>query len=101
MPSCKITVLKTSFNQELANEYEKPDIGPCTFFSEGQEFIVDKLVHYPENFGCSWAWNNIYTYFTQIMDGKEFTWMKESNTVIASCTDPVRSVMFKLERIEE
>lgn len=40
-PTCKITVLKTLYHEDLAEAYRRPDVpkGPCPFFSEGQEFI--------------------------------------------------------------
>jgi len=34
MPACRITVLKTMLDQDLAEEYRRPDMGisPCTYF---------------------------------------------------------------------
>ena len=45
MAPCKITVLKTYFDRDLAEEYRRPDIhsGPCEHYSEGQEFLVRYL----------------------------------------------------------
>ena len=42
-PTCKITVLKTLYHQDLADEYRRPDIhqGPCPFFKSGDEFTVN------------------------------------------------------------
>ena len=44
-PTVKLTVLKTMYNPEFAEAYRRPDVpkGPCPFFQEGQEFIVEYL----------------------------------------------------------
>ena len=44
-PTCKITVLKTLYHEDLAEEYRHPylDNGPCKFFNVGDEFIVKYL----------------------------------------------------------
>jgi hypothetical protein len=41
----KITVLKTTYDKDLAEQYRRADIpsGPCKFFTEGQEFIVELI----------------------------------------------------------
>ena len=102
MPACRITVLKTMLNQDLAEEYRRPDmaLGPCPFFTEGQEFQVDEIGEKPEDFGCGWAWNDINKIVLALMAGGDFgQWMKFENTYIACCTDGIKPVVFKLERI--
>ncbi len=104
MPTCKITVLKTMFNQDLAEEYRRPDIhdGPCPYYSEGQEFIVKHLGERPEDFFCDWAWNDIHKIFMALMTNGDFSpWMKDGNRFIACCTDGIKPVVFKLERIDD
>lgn len=102
MPKCKITVEKMMFHPELAKEYEVPDLYElCPHFEEGQTFEVDTLTGLPEGFGCSWAWTNIHPYFVHLMLGGTFSWSKDEGSTIACCSDPVRPVVFKLERIED
>lgn len=39
---CKITVLKKECYKELQREYlVDPQSGPCPFFHEGQQFLID------------------------------------------------------------
>jgi uncharacterized repeat protein (TIGR04076 family) len=103
MPTCKITVLKKMFNQDLADEYRRPDIhrGPCPYFTEGQEFVVEYLGERPEAFFCDWAWNDIQKILFAMMVGGDFgSWMKDGNTFITCCTDGIKPVVFKLERTD-
>ena len=41
MKQVKITVLKTSFEKDLAERYAMPGLGPCTAMKEGQVFVTD------------------------------------------------------------
>ena len=100
MPKIKITVLKRTFNQELADAYCKQDTEPCPGFADGQEFIVDGLTK-PEGF-CDWAWNDIHKCYMTLMFGGNFSnWMKADNNIIACCTDGIRPVIFNLERLDD
>ena len=38
MKRCKLTVLKTTLQEELAEEYGVPGLGPCPLMQEGQVF---------------------------------------------------------------
>ena len=42
-PTCQITVLKTLYHPDLAEEYRRPDAhqGPCPFFEVGDQFSVE------------------------------------------------------------
>ena len=103
MAKIKITVLRKMFNQDFANEYCKDDTGPCELFAEGQEFIYDPFGDgkKPENF-CDHAWVDIYTLvFTLSSNGSFPTWMKKENSAIGCCTDGIRPVVFKIERIDD
>ena len=54
----------------------------------------------PENF-CDWAWHDIYKIvITLVSKGNFDIWMKEKGTAISCCTDGIRPVVFKLERID-
>lgn len=100
---CKITVLKTNLDKELANEYCINEVTTCPLFNEGQEFIAE--FEKPEGF-CDWAWNDIYRFVAVLLAGGNFSkgnfngWMKDDKTMIACCTDAIRPVTFKIERME-
>jgi uncharacterized repeat protein (TIGR04076 family) len=102
MPVCKITVLSKLYNAELADTYRRQDIhqGPCPYYTVGQEFIIENLGDRPADFFCDWAWNDLYKFVLVLMIGGDFSpWMKDSNTFIACCTDGIKPVIFKLERL--
>ena len=103
MAKCKITVLRRMFNEDLANEYCQEEAAPCPVFNEGQEFIYDHQGegNKPGNF-CEWAWNDIYkTVITLASKGTFGYWMKDDKSIIQCCTDGIRPVVFKVERIDE
>jgi uncharacterized repeat protein (TIGR04076 family) len=54
-----------------------------------------------QNF-CDWAWNDIHKVLLTLRKQGNFApWMKDGNTIIACCTDGLKPVVFKVERIEE
>ena len=103
MAQCKITVIKRMLNKDLAEEYIKNPVEPCPFFKDGQEFIVP-FSQKPEGF-CDWAWNDISKIVVSLARGGNFSsdifdgWMKDDKSMIACCTDGIRPVVFKVERI--
>ena len=101
-PKLKITVLKKIFNQELAEKYGQDGaVVPCSAFTEGQEFITDGMTQ-PEGF-CGWAWNDIHKVCLTLAKGGTFapTWMKDDKSLVASCTDGFRPVVFLVERLDD
>lgn len=102
MAKCKITVLKTLYHEDLATEYLLPEkresYKSCYRHSIGQEFIIDSF-NKPDNF-CSWAWADIHREIISIMCNADFPASIKPGLVIASCTDGLRPVIFKLERME-
>lgn len=83
-------------------EYRRPDVhqGPCPFFSEGQEFTVKYLAERPADFCCDWAGDDIHKIIMILMTNGNFgTWMKNENTFVTCCTDGIKPVVFKVERI--
>jgi len=52
----------------------------------------------PEGF-CSWAWADIQRDVIHMGLGGDFPWMKKPGVMISCCTDGLRPVVFKLERI--
>ena len=103
MAQCKITVLERTFNKELVEQYIREDrrmsFGPCELFHEGQEFITDVFTSLPQGF-CPWAWDDIYKslIFLATGDGSG-TVYRDTNVVIACCTDGLRPVFFRLEKL--
>ena len=97
MSKLKITVLKKTFYQDLADEYAQPDAPPCPYFAEGQEFIVER-VEKPEGF-CTWAWHDIYPAVTGVRFGGNYPWIKKEGLIYSCCSDGVRRVFFNIERL--
>lgn len=98
---CKITVLKTTVNRDLIDEYaedEYKDIGPCERYKEGQEFVVDASAAPPEDF-CVWAWADIRKDMLTVAFGGDVPGINRFGTVITGCTDWFRPVIFKVERL--
>lgn len=102
MAQCKITVIKRTVYQDLAEEYmqDASKFGVCNLFQEGQEFIVSNPFRLPEGF-CEWAWADIRHHILMAAGGGDLAWMKQRNTLIAGCTDWFRPVLFKIERLAE
>jgi uncharacterized repeat protein (TIGR04076 family) len=83
------------------DEYRSGGNTICDLFDEGQEFVVEGYAR-PGDFGCGWAWDDLYKYFVTLKQGGNFAPdMKDEKAVIACCTDGVRPVIFKLERIDD
>ena len=103
MTQCKITVIKKTINPELANHYCAGKVTPCPCFEVGQEFTCG--LGKPENF-CDWAWRDIHPMVAVLLTGGNFSrgifegWMKDDRTMIGCCTDGVRPVIFRIEKIE-
>ena len=102
MARCKITVLKRTINQDLIDEYmvdEYRGTGPCEYFRDGQEFIIEDHVEVPEGF-CASAWADIRKDIFSVATGSNMPWIRQAGTTIAGCTDWFRPVIFKVERME-
>ena len=71
----------------------------CNRYKVGDEYI-SKGFSMPEGF-CSWAWADIQRDVAFLaMDGN-FPWIKKKGSMVSCCTDGLRPVIFKLERVEE
>ena len=99
MADVKVTVVKRTVNEDLAAQYAQPGTGICTAFEDGQEFVVDGL-NQPEGF-CAWAWGDIHKSVLAIRSGSNFGFMQEEGTLVVACTDGIRPVIFKVERIDD
>lgn len=102
MKKCKITVLKTTLDEELAKEYGREGLGKCPFLKEGQVFYSS--FEQPEGF-CDEAWKAIYQYVFALAHGADQVrfydgdWTKDKGVAICSCNDGLRPVIFKLEAV--
>ena len=102
MAKCRITVVKRMVNRGLIDEHSSntsEGFGLCDVFEDGQEFIIDGTPSKPEGF-CDWAWGDIHRDVVTTIFGGDFPWMKHPGTAITCCTDGLRPVVFKVERIE-
>jgi uncharacterized repeat protein (TIGR04076 family) len=103
MNKCKITVLKKTFDRELADEYGAVGLGACPMLKEGQVFYADYAC--PEGF-CNEAWKAVYQYVFALAhsmgeNGELFyygDWIRKPGVAICSCNDGLRPVIFKIER---
>ena len=65
----------------------------------GQEIIIENFPLKPDGF-CDWAWADIHRDVVSVMFGGSYPWIREPRTAITCCTDGLRPVIFKVERIE-
>lgn len=104
MNRVKITVLKKTFDQELADEYGANGLGPCPMLRQGDVFFADYAK--PDGF-CDEAWKAIYQYVFALAhgSGKELfyygDWIRKPGVAICSCNAGIRPVIFKLEATDE
>ena len=100
MKKCRITILKTTLDKELAEEYGVPGLKACPLMQEGQVFWADYAK--PEGF-CDEAWKAIYQYVFALShgagDGLFYygDWIRKPGVAICSCNDGLRPVIFKVE----
>ncbi|MBQ9246119.1 TIGR04076 family protein [bacterium] len=104
MKKVKITVLKTTLDKELAEEYGAIGLTACPMLKEGQTFYADYAK--PDGF-CDEAWKAIYQYVFALAHGADANvfyygdWIRKPGVAICSCNDGLRPVIFKIEATEE
>lgn len=101
MKKCKIEVIKTHFDEDLAREYGVNCA--CPAHKVGEVFYAD--FSKPDGF-CDEAWKAIYQYVFALghMDGKTLLygdWIQVPNISINFCNDGIRPVIFKITRLDE
>lgn len=100
MHKVRITILKTTFDSELAREYCAAGLGPCPMMKSGQVFYADYAK--PDGF-CDEARKAIYQYVFALAhgSGKDLfyfgDWIRKPGVAIVSCNDGLRPVIMKLE----
>lgn len=95
----KITVLKQLDVKEMREKYGNNVEPTCKYAKLGNVFLVQGFKK-PEGF-CDWAWSDIFRDVVHLALGGDFYWIKEKGTIISCCTDGLRPVLFKLERMEK
>lgn len=104
MKKVKITVLKTTFDTELAQEHGAEGLSTCPMLKAGEIFFADYAK--PQGF-CDEAWKAIYQYVFALAHGAGNDtfyygdWIKKPGVAICSCNDGLRPVIFKLEATDE
>lgn len=103
MKKVKITVLKTTLDQELAKEYGAEGLSACPMMKQGQVFYADYAK--PDRF-CDEAWKAIYQYVFALSHGIRDVfyygdWIRKPGVAICSCNDGLRPVIFKLEATDQ
>ena len=99
----KITVLKTTLQEDLAEEYGIDNFTTSPMLNEGDVFYADYAK--PDGF-CDEAWKAIYQYVFALAHGAGEglfyynDWIKEPGVAIVCCNDGLRPVIFKLEKTD-
>lgn len=100
----KITVIKKLDTRELFDGHDMGAVDGmapvCGMFQVGDEFVIDGATGIPEGF-CQGAFMDISRFVSGLRFGADYPWMKEPGTVICSCFDGLRPVIFKLERMDQ
>lgn len=101
MGKIKISVIKRFSPEDVfGHEYKTPNdrkVEKCSVFEEGQEWISENG-EMPEGF-CGWAWIDLARSMHVLQCGGNYTGWAEDGKIYNACSDGVRPVCFKLERI--
>ncbi|MBR4266005.1 MAG: TIGR04076 family protein [Bacteroidales bacterium] len=100
MKSCRITVMKRCFHEELARKYENPIEHACDV-QEGDIFVSENA-ECPTGM-CQAAWLSLQPFVMALANGAENFydgWMKNPKSAMISCNDGFRPVSFLVEVIE-
>lgn len=103
-PKVKITVLRRALFEDLCNEYGAPGFlerggcSPCGRFEDGQEFLLEHGLDKPDGF-CSYAWADIRHELMVVLNGGNRPYIGPEGTAIVCCTDAMKPVIFKIERL--
>lgn len=97
----RITVLRRFAPSEVFEESPVTPVEPleaCEAFRDRQGFIVAENGSMPGGF-CTSAWNAIFPTVRTLSFGGNPPWYREKGVAVECCTDGLRPVIFKLERI--
>ena len=101
MIQCKITVIRRTYNKDLADQYIEAGLRKnhdlCERFRDGQEFVTDVF----SGDSCPWAWDDIYKAPAGFAaDGNHGMRNQNKNSLTACCSVGIRPVIFKIEKNE-
>jgi len=104
MATVRITVIEKIGMKDLqkkygTKEYKDGEDTSCDKFKIGDTFTHGRGDAVPAGF-CAWAWADINRDVEAMKNGANFPWIKPEGISIACCTDGLRPVFFKLERVE-
>lgn len=71
----------------------------CVRLKLGDVFVVPEDGSFPQGF-CAWAYHDIFRDITHLRFGGDYPFCKEKGTAVQCCTDGLRPVFFKLERVD-
>lgn len=96
----KITVLRRFKPEEVFTKspVKGAPISACGAFEDGQVFYVEENGRMPEGF-CGWAWDDIYKVVQTLRFHGNLHWFDEPGVSVNCCTDGLRPVVFKIERV--
>ena len=104
MGKCTIEVIKKIANRELQEVYDVNGIqegvdSTCPAVEVGQIYEYENGGPMPEGF-CIWAWADMHRDIEGICAGANFHWIKGEGTMISCCTDGLRPVVFRIQRVD-
>lgn len=96
----RVTVIKKAFHRDVIDRF-LPELSgtatPCPVFEAGQTFLIENpFASKPEGF-CDWAWADIRKVVALTLMGANPT----PGTEFTCCSDGLRPVTFRIERIAE
>lgn len=95
----KITVLRRFAPEEvLDTKYKGGATSACSVYEDGQVFYVEERGRMPEGF-CGGAWDDLYKVVQTLRFNGNFTWFGDPGVSVSCCTDGLRPVIFKIERV--
>ena len=102
MAKVKITVVKKVNSKDMFGDNPPAEFTfspECDQLEVGQEFIVG-AGEYPLGL-CPAAFADLQKHIAHLRYGGSYPWIKDKGVAISCCTDGMRPVIFKLERIED
>ncbi len=92
----RITVLQKVRTGEVFDRYASATLTPECVKMDG--VYLSKDMQMPAGF-CGRAWADIHRDVTHLALGGDFPWVREKGVMISCCSDGMRPVVFKLERL--
>ena len=95
----KITVMKRFKPEEVDIEWDGGGAGTaCGIYEDGQVFYVEENGSMPEGF-CGWAWDDLGKIVMTLRCHGNYHFFNKPGVSVNCCTDGLRPVIFKLERV--